>query len=189
MISIQVSDNLLLRTLYKEDAEELFLVVDANRQHLRHWLNWIDSNTTIEHTVQFIEHTLLQQETQEGFVLGIFLNNKLVGELGISNWNHSLKKAQIGYWLANECEGKGILSRCLAKFLDFLFDNVGLNKVELHFIQQNIRSAKVAERIGCKIEGLLRQSYLRHGQLEDLVIAGLLRSDWMQQRTATSVNT
>ena len=72
---------------------------------------------------------------------------------------------------------------------DFLFDNVGLNKVELHFIQHNIRSAKVAERIGCKIEGLLRQSYLRHGQLEDLVIAGLLRSDWMQQRTATAVNT
>ena len=183
MISIQVEENLLLRTLYPEDAQELFCVVDENRQHLRPWLNWIDGNTTIEHTEQFIQLTLLQQEQQEGFVLGIFQEGKLIGEVGMNNWNHSLKKAQIGYWLTASLEGKGILYKCLTKFLDFLFDNVALNKVEIHFIPLNKRSAKIAERLSCKVEGVLRQSYLRNGMLEDLVITGLLRSEWRANRT------
>jgi ribosomal-protein-serine acetyltransferase len=186
MISIQVRKDLLLRTLYTEDARELFSVVNQHRQHLRPWLNWIDSNTTVEHTIQFIQLTLQQQENQEGFVLGIFQNDKIIGEVGMNNWNHTLKKAQIGYWLTADHEGKGILNECLCMFLDFLFDTVGLNKIEIHFIPQNQRSAKVAERLGCKVEGLLRQSYLRNGMLEDLVVAGLLRKEWKELKSSSS---
>jgi ribosomal-protein-serine acetyltransferase len=178
MITINVDEQLCMRTLEAEDAQELFVVVDRYRQHLRPWLNWVDGNTSVEHTLQFIHLTLQQQESQEGLVLGIFSEGRIIGELGMHNWNHSLKKAQIGYWLTADHEGKSILYKCLTKFLDFLFESVGLNKIEIHFVPQNKRSGKVAERLGCKIEGLLRQSYLRNGNLEDLVIAGLLRTDW-----------
>jgi ribosomal-protein-serine acetyltransferase len=115
-------------------------------------------------------------------VLGLFREGKIIGEVGMHNWNHPLKKAQIGYWLTAEHEGKSVLYKCLIEFLSFLFENVGLNKIEIHFVVQNKRSANVAERLGCKIEGVLRHSYLRNGSLEDLVIAGLLRSDWQAMK-------
>lgn len=182
MVSIIVRDDLLLRSFQPEDAPDLFRVIDASRQHLRPWLNWVDGTTKTEHCLQFIHFTRQQQHDQQGMVLGIFLQSQLIGEIGMNQWDHSLKKAQIGYWLVPEQEGKGILQQCLIRFLDFLFEKVGLNKLEIQFIPTNKRSARVAERLGFKVEGLLRQSYLRHGMLDDLVITGMLRSEWQQIR-------
>jgi RimJ/RimL family protein N-acetyltransferase len=45
----------------------------------------------------------------------------------------------------------------------------------------NKRSAKVAERLGCKVEGVIRQSYFMNGRLDDLVITGLLKTEWTSQ--------
>ena len=69
------------------------------------------------------------------------------------------------------------------RFVDFLFNKVSLNKIEIRFIPHNTRSAKVAERLGCKVEGILRQSYLKDGKLEDLVVTGLLKSEWVAPAT------
>jgi len=42
----------------------------------------------------------------------------------------------------------------------------------------NKRSAAIAARLGFKVEGIIRQSYYMNGRLDDLVITGLLRSEW-----------
>jgi ribosomal-protein-serine acetyltransferase len=178
MVSILIEDDILLRSLQLTDAPELFRAIEESRDHLRPWLNWIDSSTKPEHTLQFIEHCVQQQDSQEGIVLGIFKNRQIIGEIGMHHWDHTLKKAQIGYWLSQDYLGKGILNRGLLRFLDFLYKKLDLNKIEIHFSVQNKASAKVAERLGFKVEGLVRQSYLRNGILEDLVITGLLRSEW-----------
>jgi RimJ/RimL family protein N-acetyltransferase len=70
----------------------------------------------------------------------------------------------------------------MQRFIPFLFDKVGLNKIEIHFIPANVRSAKIAERLGFKIEGIIRDSYVQHGQFTDLVVTGLLRSEWNKPR-------
>jgi ribosomal-protein-serine acetyltransferase len=178
MVSILIDDELLLRTFTLEDAGLLFDAVEKSRKHLRPWLTWVDTTTKQEHCSQFIQQTLQWQENQEGLVLGIFRNRKLVGEVGLHHWDHKLRKGQIGYWVAKEFEGQGIVNKCLTRFIDFLFNKVSLNKIEIHFIPQNTRSAKVAERLGCKVEGILRQSYLKDAKLEDLVVTGLLKSEW-----------
>jgi len=94
------------------------------------------------------------------------------------HWDQATKKAQIGYWISKNYEGKGIINKCLTRFVDFLFGKIGLNKIEIHFMAANKRSAKVAERLGCKVEGIIRQSYLRNGKPEDIVITGLLKKEW-----------
>jgi ribosomal-protein-serine acetyltransferase len=121
-----------------------------------------------------------QQDAQTGMVLGIFHGTSIIGEIGMQHWDHAVKKAQLGYWMSQAWQGKGILHRSLVNFLDFLFEKVGLNKVEIHYIAANERSACVASRLGCQVEGVLRQSFLRHGKLEDLVVTGILRAEWQR---------
>jgi ribosomal-protein-serine acetyltransferase len=188
MVSILIEDDILLRSLQLEDAPELFRAINASREHLRPWLNWIDSNTKPEHALQFIEHCVQEQDSQSGLVLGIFKNRQIIGEIGMHQWDHSLRKAQVGYWMSEEYAGKGILSKGLLRFLDFLYKKLDLNKVEIHFSPQNKASAKVAERLGFKVEGLLRQSYLRNGILEDLIVTGQLKSEWLTNELAISFN-
>lgn len=178
MVSILVDDNLLLRSFQLDDAPELFRAVDASRQHLRAWLNWVDPTTKPEHSVQFIQQSLQQLNSQEAISLGIFSNRQIIGSIGMHNWDHKLRKAMLGYWIDKEHEGKGVIYRGMHRFINFLFEKTELNKLEIHFVPDNKRSAVVAERLGFKTEGILRQSYLRNGMLEDIVITGLLKVEW-----------
>ncbi len=178
MVSILIDDELLLRSFEPEDAQELFRVVEASREHLRPWLPWVDMSTKPEHSLQFIQQSKTQQHNQVGIALGIIYNRHIIGSMGMHNWDHTLKKAQLGYWITKEYEGKGIIQKCLAAFIDFLFNKAGLNKVEIHFMVNNHRSARVAEQAGFKVEGIIRQSYLMNGIYHDIVITGLLKKEW-----------
>jgi len=178
LVSIIIDDNVLLRSYVVEDAPELFNAVNSSRNHLHGWLNWIAKTTRQEHSLQFIQQSMQQQHNQEALALGIFYNYKLIGGIGMHQWEHQTRKAQIGYWVSKEFEGQGIIIRSLHKFIDFLFEKIGLNKIEIHFVAANKRSAKVAERLGFTIEGVLRQSVVRNGMPEDLVVTGLLKSEW-----------
>lgn len=178
MVSILIDDNLLLRSFQQDDAAELFKAVDESRMHLRPWLRWVDATTKQEHIQQFIHRTLHQLHNQEALELGLVHNQHIIGGIGMHDWDHMLKKAQLGYWVRKEYEGQGIVNRALKRFIDFLFEKPGLNKIEIHFMPSNKRSAAVAERLGFKIEGVIRQSYFFNGKLEDLIITGLLKSEW-----------
>ncbi len=170
-----------MRTYQLEDAPELFRAIQSSRQHLRPWFDWVDQTKKVEHSQQYIQQSIVQMQYQESISMGIFYDRQLIGSLSMHKWDHSVKRAQLGYWLCKEYEGKGILQQCITRFADFLFDKCGLNKIEIHFIPSNIRSAKVAAGLGFKTEGVLRQSSLRNGQLEDVVITGLMKQEWKKR--------
>lgn len=181
MVSILIDEDILLRSYGAEDAPLLFRAVNDNRVHLRKWLDWVDGTMKVEHSLEFIQQCIEKQNQQEGITLGIFSGRKIIGAIGMHNWNHKIKKAEIGYWVDKEHQGTGILSKCLGRFVDFLFQDVNLNKIEIHFMPGNTRSARVAERLGCKVEGIIRQSIFHNGRMEDRVITGLLRDEWVKQ--------
>ena len=178
MVSILIDDQLLLRSFQPEDAAALFHAVDASRNHLRIWFPWVDMTTKQEHSLQFIQQAQVQQHQQQAMSLGIVFNGEIIGSMGMHGWDHELKRAQLGYWIKKEYEGKGIVHACLLRFIDFLFEKVNLNKVEIQFITTNARSASVARRAGFTIEGVIRQSHMLNGRYMDMVVTGLLRSEW-----------
>lgn len=183
MVSIIIDNNILLRSYQLDDAPELYNAVNRSRKHLQPWLEWVSKTTKPEQSLQFIQQSLHQLNTQEALALGIFFNDRIIGGIGMHHWDQSTKRAQVGYWISEEFEGKGIINSCLTRFIDFLFEKIGLNKIEVHFVPANLRSAKVAERLGCRVEGVIRQSCIRNGRPEDIVITGLLRSEWKGLKT------
>lgn len=181
MVSIIIDDNIILRTYQPEDAAALFHAVDQSRQHLRTWLGWVDATTKVEHSAAFIQQSLVHLSNQHSLSLGIFYNQEIIGGIGLHDWDHYIRTAQIGYWIAKDFEGRGIVSRTTARFIDFVFEKLALNKVELHFMPGNARSAAVAERLGAKIEGVIRQCHMRNGRLEDIVVTGILKAEWQRR--------
>lgn len=186
MVSILIDDELLLRTLQPSDANDLFDVVEASRTHLRPWMPWVDMNTRAEHTLQFIQQSIVSQHNQSAMALGIMYQGKMIGSMGMHDWDHTLNKAQLGYWISKDFEGRGIINNCLKGFIGFLFGKVGLNKIEIQFVVSNRRSAAVAERLKFKIEGIIRQSYLLNGVYHDVVVTGMLKTEWKITATENS---
>ena len=177
MVSIAIDENILVRSFEVTDAQELFDTIDASRKHLHPWLNWVSKTTKPEQSLEFIQRSLQKAHDQEGLDLALVYNGKIIGGIGMHAWEHDTRRAQIGYWISAEHEGKGIVAKSLSGFTGFLFDKIGLNKIEIHFVQTNARSARIAARLGFRIEGIIRQSIIRNGMLEDVIVAGLLKGE------------
>ena len=81
-VTIKIDDDLLLRMLQIEDAEQLFETTDRNRPHLRRWLPWVDSNQSLQDTKRFIQTILEQFKAHEGFQCGIWYGGVFAGVVG-----------------------------------------------------------------------------------------------------------
>lgn len=90
---------------------------------------------------------------------------------------HSLR-AEVGFWVVPEARRAGTVSRALALALDWLFDELGLERVEMTTTSDNDAVAALARKLGFVREGVLRQRDLERGRRVDVVWFGLLRSEW-----------
>lgn len=167
-----------LRSLQAQDADALYAAVHGARQHLQPWLPWVAGTRSVADSLAFIENTEEQYRQQTGLVLGIVHGGKLVGTVGMNQWDHATNRAQIGYWIVPELQGQGVVRRAVGALVAYLFGKVGLAKLEIHFAASNKRSAAVAARLGFVVEGVIRQAMHRNGAAEDMVITGLLKREW-----------
>ena len=177
-MELRVNEQLLLRSYELSDAPELFKRVAENRAHLRTFLPWVDVTLNEVDSKNFVELTIRQAGQQEALALGIFKEDELIGGIGMHDWNHHLKKCQIGYWLVEAEQGKGQMIQCAQTFITFLFAKLDMNKVEIQFLPFNTRSGALAAQLGAKVEGVIRHNYRLHGFYEDTVIAGILKKEW-----------
>lgn len=110
--------------------------------------------------------------------LCIRYNGELAGVIGFHrvDWlNHS---TSIGYWLAEDFQGKGIMTASCRCLLDYAFGNLGMNRVEIRCATENLRSRAIPERLGFTEEGLIRQAEWLYDHYVDHLVYGLLREEW-----------
>jgi ribosomal-protein-serine acetyltransferase len=87
------------------------------------------------------------------------------------------RNAIIGYWLAEEYEGRGLITRAVRALIDHAFGEWQLHRVEIRAAAENVRSRAVPERLGFTQEGVLREAELVGGEYQDLVVYGLVATD------------
>ncbi|EME23037.1 GNAT family N-acetyltransferase [Rhodococcus triatomae] len=87
--------------------------------------------------------------------------------------------AEVGFWLAPEARGEGIVTRALNLVCDFGFrqDTLALGRIEWRAFVGNSASAEVARRVGFRFEGIARAGGLQRGTRMDMWVAALLPGD------------
>ncbi len=174
-----LDEQIMLRTLQKGDADDLFLLIERNRSHLREWLPWIDGNTRVEHSIQFIEATQIQVNAGLGPVCGIFIDGNIQGVCGFHPYDSLSHSITLGYWLAKEYCGKNITTLCAKTLVHFAFESLRVNKVYLNVGVGNWASRKVATKLNMVNEGLIREGEFLNGRYHDLVSYSLLKREWL----------
>lgn len=138
----------------------------------------MDWNTRVEHSLEFINLMRKKAENKRAVAFGIFFNDQLCGVIDLHEWDHTLKKIEIGYWIGETFEGKGLVSASCRALIDYVFADLQLHKVEIRFALKNKRSSHIPIRLGFTKEFVLRQGTQLHGELVDMVIMGLLKEEW-----------
>ncbi len=107
-----------------------------------------------------------------------------IGTLGYYKWAPSASyQAEMGYDLAKEHWGNGIMTEAMKAVIDFGFEKMELNRIEVFVMPRNKRSIKMIKNLGFKREGLLRQRYFdEFGNYADDILFSMLRSDWKEKR-------
>lgn len=177
-MKFQIADKTELRPFSVENAAELFAVVKKNYDHLRPFLQWVTPDFSLESAREFIERTNDGFAENKNPAYGILYNEEIVGVIGFVNFSRNNRRIEIGYWIDKDHEGKGLIGKACKALIDYVLEELDLNRVEIHCSTENTRSRAVPERLGFTLEGVLRQSEWRHERFYDMAIYGLLKDEW-----------
>jgi len=104
-----VDNQILLKELSQQEVAPIFNIIDAEREYLGKWLPFVEYTLEITDTQNFIE-SLEISETKD-FTFAIYFEDKFVGLVGLKDPDYDNKKVEIGYWLSESYQHKGIVTR------------------------------------------------------------------------------
>ena len=182
MFRASVRPGVELRLLEERHAATVFARIDGNREYLREWMPWVDATLTEGDTLAFIRASLEQFAGNNGFAAGIWSaagkSETFAGVIGTHKINWMNRKVEIGYWVGEEFQGRGIVTEACRAVVTHLFCELDLNRIEIHCATANAKSCAIARRLGFTLEGTLREAELCTGRYLDLHVFAMLKRDW-----------
>jgi len=172
-----------LRALEPGDARELHALIEANRAHLAEWLPWA-ARQTGEDTERFIAWSREQPGNTNGCQAAIVDRGVIVGVIGSHGFDRQHSCAHLGYWLAEDAQGRGTMTQALGAMLDEALDAWGLHRVEVRATVENERSRALIERVGFTFEGVAREAFRLGGTFRDDAVYSMLAAEWRALRRA-----
>ncbi|MGG1397675.1 GNAT family protein [Bacillus salipaludis] len=174
----KINDDLSLKLIELRDGERVFELTNKSRVYLKEWLPWLDITTNLEDTIAFIKGCLKSFAESNSLNAVILFKGEVVGIAGYNNINCSNKTAYIGYWLGEEFQGNGIMTKVAKTLTDYAFNELNLNKVEIRAAVGNKKSRSIPERLNFVNEGCIRQAEWLYDHYVDHVVYGILAEEW-----------
>jgi len=172
-----VTARLILRKMTLDDAEDMFAY--ASDQEVTKHVTW-EPHITIEDSRAFLLDVLERYEKRLPANWGVELKAtaQLVGTCGFMSWFSDHRRAEIGFALGHRYWGQGLMTEAVRQVIHWGFNECNLNRIEGECKPENVRSARVMEKCGMTLEGVLRQSVFAKGQYHDLRLYSILRQEW-----------
>ncbi|WP_017301311.1 GNAT family N-acetyltransferase [Nodosilinea nodulosa] len=178
-MELSVRDGFYLTSVYPSDK-------DAYLEHL--------NDRSISDAIPFLPYPYTESEadwwiqhrlkilSEQGKEISFVLRNPegyLIGSVGIDTLRiGEAHRAEVGYWLASNYRGQGLISSALNVFIQHAFDSLEVSRLTAHTLDFNAASARILEKNKFSLEGCLRQHTRTRNGIFDTLIWGLLKSDW-----------
>ena len=167
-----------VRLLRQRDAKTLERLILGNREWLRPWEATNPFGPSSFDIKAMVRGLIRQLDDQTGLPCVIELNGLIVGQLNVANILYgSVSSAVIGYWVIPEAAGKGATPTSVALIADYLFNVVGLHRVEIDIRPENLASLRVVEKLGFRYEGLKERFIHINGAWRDHYVFALTHEE------------
>ena len=103
--------------------------------------------------------------------------DELLGSAGLVRVDWEEARGEVGYWLAREARGRGVAARAVRLVSAWTFENLPIERLEIHAEPDNHASRRVAERAGYTFEGVLRSYFVNKGRRRDAASYSLIRGE------------
>ena len=172
-------DRVILRPITISDTDALVEYVQ-NEPEL--WQFSLVSIQKSEDLKGYIESAIRAREdkTAYGFIVFDKATQTYVGSTRFYDIQLAFATTQLGYtWYSKKVWGTGLNTHCKNLLLQFAFDRMGFKRVEFRADYNNKRSIAAMQKMGCTIEGILRNHLPRpDGSRRDSIILSIIKEDW-----------
>ncbi len=176
------TERLVVRKYEEGDGRGLYLLLErsGNRELLKESVEEVSSIKTEEEAEVIVRKHSAEWVARDRFVMGIWLKSedKYVGEIWIEPKKWEVPSFEIGWFLDKGYQRRGIATEAVRRSLKFLFNDLKAHKVIVITRDTNPRSCMLAERLGFRREGHLRESGIDNGKRYGLFYYGMLRTEF-----------
>lgn len=176
---LMIDDDTKLELINQDHADELFDLIEDNREYLKEWLPWLDNNRYLQNTIDYIKISQFQYERNETVQFVLLHKGEIVGAVGYHRIDWMNRSTSIGYWIGEKYQGNGLITKSCSSVLDYSFGKMGLHRIEIRCATENLKSQAIPERLGFKKEGLIRQAEWLYDHYVDHIVYGMLESEWI----------
>lgn len=170
---------ILVRPLQPDDAPALFAAVRTSLAELGPWLPWAHPDYAPGDAERWIAFTLDAHATQRDYPFGVFDadSGALIGGTGVNQIQPTHRIGNIGYWVATPWTGRGVAREAARQAAAFGFGRLGLTRLEIVALPDNLASQRVADALGARREGLARNRVRIGDRAHDAVVYSLVPED------------
>jgi len=150
------------------------LVKYANNSNIAKWLtNGFPHPYTHENGKAFISMTANDNPTR---IFAIEVNDEAVGSIGIfPQTDIHEKSAEMGYWLAEEYWGQGIMTNAIQEIVKYGFQTFDIVRIFARPFSTNFNSQRVLEKVEFTLEARLKKALFKNGEFMDELIYAKLK--------------
>jgi RimJ/RimL family protein N-acetyltransferase len=173
------NERVLLRPLQVSDGSLLGHYVNEEPDL---WQYSLAAITTTKDVEKYIQAAIEARENKTSYAFIVFdkFLNTYVGCTRFYDIQLNFQTTQIGYtWYSKKCWGTKLNENCKFLLLQFAFDQMGFERVEFRADNNNKRSIAAMQKIGCTVEGVLRNHLpMPNGKRRDSIVLSILKEDW-----------
>lgn len=184
MVYKKINNEIELELVSPYTAEEVYSIVEENREYLAEYLNWLDKTKSSEDVYQNTKNALTRFADKKGIDYVIKENGKIIGRISIWQTNEEANVFEIGYWISKEHARRGIMTLCAKEILRIGIEYLKAEKFEIYCIAENIGSNRVAQKLGFRLEGTIRNSIKVNEKLFTMNVFGLLKEECLKNQVA-----
>ncbi len=178
--SLFVEEGLEIIAPIEGDAQELFAIVDENREYLRKWLPWLDDVKSVDDEISLIRS--LSEKKDDDFTFYIIRQfGNLVGVVSLNWVDWSNRSFGLGYWVSQSSAGQGIITMVCSRLMEHCFDDLKLHRSVIEAAVDNYPSRAVAERLGMRIEGISKDREWLYDHFTDSSLYAITAPEWQSR--------
>jgi ribosomal-protein-serine acetyltransferase len=182
---LHIDDDLHLEIVKISHAVPIFEIIQRDKNYLRRWLPFVDQTKHLKDTEKYIRTILSLPHRDQNAVYTIWYRGEIAGLAGFKEIDPINHKSEIGYWLAEKMQGKGIMIRTVGKMIDYGFRNMGMNRIQIKVAVGNIKSSAIPQKSGLLFEGIEREGEYHTDRYFDLEVYSILKAEWIEFLTKT----
>ncbi|MFT5880659.1 MAG: ribosomal-protein-serine acetyltransferase [Moritella sp.] len=175
MFKLIIDDEINLCLVHQSFVPRYAALAKDNYDHLSEWLAWPYICKTEDDFKKFVLGSLHDYADNKSMNCAIEYKGEIVGNISFNTIDVAVKKVEIGYWLASRAQGNGIMTRACQSLIDYAFNQMNMDKVEIAAAVDNAPSRAVCERLGMTLEGVITNAEKVGDRILSHAIYGLHR--------------